>query len=149
GFPAQRPDKEWKAGPDNLWCVREGEYVLFECKSEVNVLRKEIHKEETGQMNNAIAWFEETYPGTKVRHFMFIRARNIAEGAGFNRQVQVIRNGNLKKLRRHTGDFFREFAGHDLKDLSEGTIGQALDTHNLSVDAIQAAYGESTRTNIQ
>ena len=29
GFKTQRPDKEWKEGPDNLWAVREGQFFLF------------------------------------------------------------------------------------------------------------------------
>ncbi len=39
GFGTQRPDKEWKEGPDNLWAVRDGEYLLAECKSEVELSR--------------------------------------------------------------------------------------------------------------
>ena len=39
------------------------EYLLVECKSEVHLDRKEIHKDETGQMNNACAWFAKTYKG--------------------------------------------------------------------------------------
>lgn len=27
GFECQRPDKEWKEGPDNLWAVRDGQYL--------------------------------------------------------------------------------------------------------------------------
>ena len=35
GFLSQRPDKEFKKGSDNLWCVSADEYFMFECKSEV------------------------------------------------------------------------------------------------------------------
>jgi hypothetical protein len=53
GFSVQRPDKEWKAGPDNIWAIRDNEYLLFECKSEVLIGRDIINKYETGQMNNS------------------------------------------------------------------------------------------------
>jgi hypothetical protein len=56
GFACQRPDKEWKEGPDNLWAVEDGRYFLMECKSEVDLKRAEINKGESGQMNNACAW---------------------------------------------------------------------------------------------
>ena len=61
GFISQRPDKEFKKGADNLWCVATGEYFIFECKSEVDDSRTEINKQETGQMNNHCGWFEQEY----------------------------------------------------------------------------------------
>jgi replicative superfamily II helicase len=75
GFEGQRPDKEWKEGPDNLWAVRAGEYLLIECKSEVDLKRSEINKTETGQMNNAVAWFRRHYAGAKATHLMIIPAK--------------------------------------------------------------------------
>ena len=34
GYVSQRPDKEIRKGPDNLWCGSNDHYLLFECKSE-------------------------------------------------------------------------------------------------------------------
>ena len=31
GYVSQRPDKEIRKGPDNLWCVSNKKYVFFEC----------------------------------------------------------------------------------------------------------------------
>src|SRR5260370_23025055 len=53
GFECQRPDREWKEGPDNLWAMTDDQYLLVECKSEVDINRESINKHETGQMNNA------------------------------------------------------------------------------------------------
>ena len=61
GFETQRPDKEWKQGPDNLWALRDNQYLLFECKNQVDKTRKEINKNETRQMNNSCAWFKKHY----------------------------------------------------------------------------------------
>lgn len=33
GYVSQRPDKEIRKGPDNLWCGSNNHYLLFECKS--------------------------------------------------------------------------------------------------------------------
>jgi len=72
GFSTQRPDKEWKEGPDNLWAVRDGEYLLSESKSEVELSRAEIYKTETGQMNNPCAWFKNKYSNAKVTNLLII-----------------------------------------------------------------------------
>ena len=37
-----RPENEVGKGPDNLWAIRDGEYLLVECKSEVHLDRQEI-----------------------------------------------------------------------------------------------------------
>jgi hypothetical protein len=41
---------EWKEGPDNLWALGDSQYILWECKSEVDVNRSEINKHEAEQM---------------------------------------------------------------------------------------------------
>ncbi len=76
GFTTQRPDKEWKEGPDNLWCLEKGTYLLLECKSRVDVDRDDINKGETGQMNNACGWFKTNYVGAKAICIMVHPARN-------------------------------------------------------------------------
>ena len=44
GFAGERPDKEWKEGPDNLWALDDTRYLVIECKSEVDVTAEiELH----------------------------------------------------------------------------------------------------------
>ena len=69
GYVSQRPDKEIRKGPDNLWCGSNDHYLLFECKSEVSGTRQEITKHEAGQMNNHCAWFEDQY-GPNAKGFI-------------------------------------------------------------------------------
>lgn len=49
GFISQRPDKEIRKGPDNLWCGIKNQYLMFECKKEVDEKREEINKHEASQ----------------------------------------------------------------------------------------------------
>ncbi|WP_312702146.1 hypothetical protein, partial [Escherichia coli] len=67
GFVCQRPDKEIKKGPDNLWGDVDGQYFLFECKNEVDENRSEINKIEAGQMNNHCGWFADEYGNAKCK----------------------------------------------------------------------------------
>ncbi len=54
GFISERPDKEHKTGPDNLWCGIGNSYFIFECKSEVDENKAEISKSEASQMNTQL-----------------------------------------------------------------------------------------------
>ncbi len=146
GFSTQRPDKEWKEGPDNLWALRDGKYLLIECKSEVHLDRAEIVKDETGQMNNACAWFANNYKGAKTKNIMIIPAGKLGNGAGFNEKVEIMRKTELNRLTKNTRSFFAEFASADFRDLSDKKVQALLDTHHLSVDALLTEYSKPPRT---
>lgn len=146
GFECQRPDKEWKAGPDNLWALRDGEYLLVECKSEAALNRAEVYKHETGQMNNSCAWFDDHYSTSKVKRLMIIPALKLAKGAGFNAEVEALRNDKLQKLVSNVRAFFSELKGLDLKNLSETRLQQFIDLHELRVEDIASKYSEKFHT---
>jgi replicative superfamily II helicase len=146
GFRGQRPDKEWKEGPDNLWAIRAGEYILFECKSEVDLRRSEIYKAETGQMNNAIAWFGRHYPGAKVKNIMIIPAKMVGRGAGFGGAIQIMRSPYLKKLNQNVEKFFLEFRQYDLASISESKVNELLKLHHLLIDEIPGEYSEEPKS---
>lgn len=146
GFSGQRPEKEWKAGPDNLWILKDGEYLLVECKNEVELTRSEINKTESGQMNNACAWFEHNYPGATVKRVMIINTRTVAHAAGFNKEVSVMREGNLRRLVINVRKFYGEFKNFDLKDVSNTKFQELLSIHKLTAEDLAGdAYAESVR----
>jgi hypothetical protein len=144
GFNTERPDKNWKAGPDNLWAVREGQYLFIECKSEVLITRAEILKEETGQFNNNIAWFKRFYPGAEVKHTIIIPTKKINSNTGFNEEVYVLRQNGLKKLTSNVRSFILGLSNSDLQNLSIDSINQSLNRHSLSIDDILEKYFEQS-----
>jgi replicative superfamily II helicase len=140
GFETQQPDKEWKEGPDNLWLIEDNKYLLFECKSEVQLTRSEINKDETGQMNNSIAWFEREYEKKTAIFFQIIPTKMVSKAAGYTRDVQVVRDNSLRKLRNNVRSFFQEYENQNLNDLSVGFINSLLITHHLSVQDFANLY---------
>lgn len=146
GFVGQRPDKEWKAGPDNLWALRDNDYLLFECKSEVILTRAEINKDETGQMNNSIAWFRKHYRGVNVKPILIIPPKTLSKGAGFTEDVQIMRNRSLQRLVSNVKAFFSEFRDADFADLSEKKIQGYLNAHKLDVGDLLTVYSEPPKS---
>ncbi|HBL05581.1 MAG TPA: DEAD/DEAH box helicase [Clostridium sp.] len=142
GFYSERPDKEWKEGPDNLWKVKDDQFILIECKSMVDINRKEINKDETGQMNNACAWFEKNYGDINVKRIMIIPTRKVSRAAGFNKEVEIMRERNLKKLVNNLREFYKEFKNLDLKDLSSVAIQRFINLHKLDVESLLKEYSE-------
>ncbi len=136
GFACERPDKEWKAGPDNLWALKEGEYLLIECKSEVHRDRIEIYKEESGQMNNAIGWFKNNYSGATSKNILIIPTQKLSKGGAFNDEVRIMRAKELETLRYNVRAFFAEFQSFDFDTLVEERIQSFVESHNLGTDSI-------------
>lgn len=145
GFSSERPDKEWKEGPDNLWCVRDGHYLLAECKSEVDLKRAQINKDESGQMSNACAWFEKNYKGVTATKILIIPTNNVGHAAGFLQEVGIMRDKELRALRYNVRGFFAEFKSADFKSLSEVKVQEYLDAHRLSVDTLLTEYAVKVR----
>jgi len=144
GFVGDRPDKQWKEGPDNLWTIKDNEFILFECKNEVDIRRVEINKEESKQMNNSIAWFNREYSGKAVKNIMVINASTLGKGAAMN-DVAVMKEKHLKKLTKNVRNFFNSFRELDFENLSDKKIQEYLDKNHISVDDIKADYSETLR----
>ena len=140
GFVGERPDAEWKEGPDNLWALDDSQYMLFECKSEVDVTRSEVNKRETEQMNRSSAWFEKHYSGMKVKRLIIHPAGKIESAAAFTHDVEGIREADLKRLVKAVRGFFKGFEAQNLSDLSEAHIQKQLNAHELSVNDLLNKY---------
>jgi replicative superfamily II helicase len=145
GFVGQRPEKEWKEGPDNLWGIRDGEFLLIECKDEVALNRADINEKEAEQMNRSCAWFDKHYAGATVKNVMIIPTRNLSRKTLFTHPVHIIKEKGLGNLVRSVRAFVTEFSKLDLKDLSEKKVQGLVNLHMLSVDDILNRYTEPAR----
>ncbi|MFY2565748.1 DEAD/DEAH box helicase [Achromobacter ruhlandii] len=142
GFVGERPDAEWKEGPDNLWALDDRNYLLIECKSEVDVTRAEVNKREAEQMNRSSAWFEKHYPGFNAKRIIIHPAGKIESAAAFTHDVEGMREHHLKKLVKSCRAFFKAFEGLNFKDLSDEHTQKLIDLHDLSVSAILSSYSQ-------
>lgn len=140
GFESQRPDNEYKVGPDNLWCGVHNQYVFFECKNEVKDDRNTIKKSEAGQMCNHCAWFEEKYGDVKVCRIFVAPTNILNHNANLTHEVKVMTPLMLDKFKNSIDKFLMEFKDYVLKDIDGDLIQEALETHRLTIDSITKDY---------
>jgi replicative superfamily II helicase len=145
GFVGERPDKEWKEGPDNLWALDDKNYILWECKNEVELTRGEINKREADQMNRSAAWFIKHYPGFTARKIMVHPSYKEASAASFMHEVDVVRPAELTKLMRALRAFFKSFENSNFADFSPAHIQGLVDAHKLTVSDLLTSYGKKTK----
>ena len=145
GFAGERPDKQWKEGPDNLWALDDTQYLLWECKSEVDTQRAEIDKREAEQMNRSSAWFDKHYQGMKAKRILIHPTHTVQSAANFTHQVEAMRVAELKQLTKSIKEFFKVFECQNFNDLSMPHIQQMIDTHRLSVTDFLSGYSKALR----
>lgn len=145
GFAGERPDAEWKEGPDNLWALDDKRYLLFECKSEVDVTRAAINKREAEQMNRSSAWFDKHYPGMTVKRIIIHPASKIESAAAFTHEVEGMRESELKKFVNACRSFFKAFESKDFDDLSATDIQKIINAHQLGTDSLMTGYSKKLK----
>ncbi|MBK0123573.1 DEAD/DEAH box helicase family protein [Pantoea sp. S61] len=143
GFVCQRPDKEIKKGPDNLWGDVDGQYFLFECKNEVDENRSEINKTEAGQMNNHCGWFADEYGNAKCKKIIIINTRILSYQGDFTDDIFVMRKTKLKLLKDNVRAFFKEFKDYDIHALDETIIHKFIAPHKIDIGNLISIYTES------
>jgi replicative superfamily II helicase len=145
GFAGERPDKEWKEGPDNLWALDDTPYLVIECKSEVDVTRAEINKREAEQMNRSAAWFEKHYKGMQAKRLIIHPAKRIESAAAFTHKVEGVTVAELRSLEKTCREFFKAFERQNLADLSTQHIQKMVNAHHLSVDDLLTRYSRKLK----
>ena len=142
GFKSQRPDKEYKKGPDNLWCGVDSHYFILECKSEVKDTRDEINKHEASQMNSHCGWFDDVYNTQKVERILIIPTRKLSKHANLTHTIKVMKKGKLKSLKSNVHSFLKELKNYHLHEISDQKFQELINTHKLDLESLKNDYTE-------
>lgn len=126
GFVCQRPDLTNDEGPDNLWCISNKEYISIECKSEVDMNRTHISKEEAGQLDQHFGWFKDEYKFDAFRNIIIIPTNNVDRKVHFTQPIFVIDNIGLQRFVSDLKKMFMEFYPYDVNTITNGTIQEIL-----------------------
>lgn len=139
GLGAQRPEKEYGHGPDNLWALASGDYLVIECKNGATS-DKGISKHDLGQLGQAVDWFEEKYTTAVSRTPLIIHPlRNLGPGAAMLDGARVTTEKQLSKLRSAIADFTKALGDANvLNDASR--IAQLLAAYSFTAAAFLSTY---------
>ena len=142
GFESERPDKEIKKGPDNLWCCGRNEYVILECKNQVLISRDEISKSEAGQMNTHCGWFKNQYGDAQVIRILIFPTNRLSSQADFTHDIRIMTPDKLKKLKKNIINFFSSLSKYEINSYSDVDINTSLTTNKLDFNHFEDEYTE-------
>ncbi|WP_161485015.1 DEAD/DEAH box helicase [Neomoorella mulderi] len=126
GFRAQRPEKEYGRGPDVLWVLTKGHYLVIEVKNQVDPNRDFIAKKEAGQLANSVNWFRSEYGEAEMTPILVHPSNKAAPDAfppagtkvltceGLNRLCEKVRSFTAALATKAPGAWMEEEVGRIL-----------------------------------
>lgn len=143
GYGASRPENENGEGPDNLWCLGNGHYLVIECKNCTTT--NTICKSDCNQLNGSIQWFETEYKNNGfVCTPIMIHNSNVFNSDCFpNENVRIITPKKLDELKQAIKSFAQAYVNNSFSDNKK--IKELLGYYNLNPDSIVRKYSECFR----
>lgn len=134
GIRAQRPEKDYREGPDGLWALPNGSFLVIECKNGV-IGGNGISKKDAGQLGQSVAWFDKRYPASSSVPIMLHPDRALQEGASAVRGMRIIDLSRLEKLRESLRSFAQELTSPNVASTTT-EVAKRLAQYQLNGDAL-------------
>jgi hypothetical protein len=111
GFICQRPEVDYKKGPDNLWSMGNSQYLVIECKNEAT--NETISKSYCNQLNGSSEWFLSQYDYSCKHTPILIHPSTEFEYASSPKpEIRIINKQNLDSLKNNAKSFFESLASN-------------------------------------
>lgn len=144
GLHSQRPEKQLNDGPDNLWALPDGSFLVIECKNNATS-EKGISKADLGQLDQAMSWFFGKYTKAATGTPIIIHPlRTLGDGASEVEGMRIMTETELKKLRKALTSFAKSLGDPDILN-SQKQINELLATHGLNGDEFLKRYTKNCK----
>lgn len=140
GIKGQRPEKLFEEGPDNLWALPNGAFLVIECKNGITS-NSGIAKKDAGQLGQSIEWFKARYPASKAFPVMIHPDRFLGQAASMVSDMRVIETTALEKLRVAIRGFAKQLANPDVA-ANASEVAKRLSHFELNGDAFLNAFSK-------
>lgn len=138
GIRAQRPEKQFDEGPDNLWALPNGSFLVIECKNGVTSTGG-ISKHDAGQLGQSVAWFAGRYYASQSVPIMVHPERALGQGASLVPGMRILDGPLLEKLRKNLRSFAKQVGNPDVA-AAASEVAKRLAQFELNADAFVNAF---------
>ncbi|MCY0909848.1 MAG: hypothetical protein OWR62_15835, partial [Sulfobacillus thermotolerans] len=139
GFSAQEPERDLGTGPDVLWCMADGHYLILEAKSRAT--HDKISKANLAQLYHSEKWFQEHYGADQEYTLVTLQPPNIKEeDVTASEKVRVLDQKALDDLRANLHGFVRALGSAPPNAHTEQEIQQLLNPYHLSSKKFRERY---------
>ena len=143
GITGQRPERDYKEGPDNLWALPNGAFLIIECKNGVTS-GAGISKKDAGQLGQSVAWFTRRYPASTSVAIIVHGDATLGQGASVVDGMRVIDTRHLEKLRNDLRGFAKQLVDPNVaRNATE--VAKRLAQLELNANAFVNAFSVRVR----
>ena len=143
GIERQMPERSYGEGPDNLWALPNGSFLVIECKSGATS-NSGISKRDAGQLGQAIDWFGSRYPASSSVPIMIHPKVTLGEGASAVPGMRVVTPKLLEKLRNNLREFAKQLGTPDVSG-NASEIAKRLAQFELNGDGFVNAFSVAVK----
>lgn len=143
GLASQRPENDFKKGPDVLWCLGGLKYLVIECKN--GAVTDAIKKHDCNQLNGSAVWFESNYDAScKFIPLIVHKSKRAEFAASLRHDARIIGEEELQDFKDRVRKFITQICvqGHH-KNIVE--VRNALNYHKLLGDQLFTSLGDVHR----
>lgn len=146
GFDAQQPEFEYGNGPDVLWIMSDGHYLILEAKS--RAIHEEITRENVSQLLHSGEWFKKQY-GNNVSHTLVtlqppnIKGKNVSPGEN----TKVFDENSLSQLKIKIEQLYNGITQRGFSSINKEDIGKMINNLTLSSASFRETYLKDIKTN--
>ncbi|MHB1493992.1 MAG: helicase C-terminal domain-containing protein [Acidithiobacillus sp.] len=109
GFTGQKPEQEYKKGPDVLWRIAANKYFVIECKNEAT--SPTICKDYCNQLNGSCIWFEKRYGNECTYVPLMVHPSKLFEYAASPKEsIRIIDQCKMEEFRKSVQEFIAAVA---------------------------------------
>jgi hypothetical protein len=143
GYLSQRPEVEFKSGPDVLWAVGNLQYFVIECKSGAVV--DNITKTYANQLSGSMNWFGKRYDHTVNAVAVLVHPSRVFEHAATpHPTARIITAKTLPLLKDAVSKFAKALAA-SVDKIDAAEVQKLLTTFNLTPTPFLANYTEEPK----
>ena len=145
GFHSHRPDHQFRRGPDVLWRMTNGHYLIFEAKNQIEPGRQEIYKAEAEQLGHHVTWFEQEYPSEPYTPILVHPSATLAYDAYLPTKARIIQQDDLNGFVESVRSFITALASKPMAQWTTTEVAALLETYKLRpTDLLSEQLGERT-----
>ena len=138
GINGQRPEKQFKEGPDNLWALPNGTFLVIECKNGVTS-GSGISKKDAGQLGQSIAWFSGRYPASVSIPIIIHPEYTLGQAASIVDGMRAVDEAGLDRLRENLRNFSNQLIDPNVAN-NGSEVAKRLGQFELNTDAFVNAF---------
>ena len=143
GFVSQRPELEYKSGPDVLWAVGNLEFFVIECKSGATV--ETVTKTYTNQLTGSMMWFGGKYDQScKATAILIHPSRSFESAASPHPRTRIITTVMLSNLKEAIAGFVKAIAA-DIASLDAQKAQNLLIHYRLTPSEFLKVYTDAPK----